>query len=171
MGWVSPIPDANGAVDIRIGNENLCFTGHGYEDKIWGDAPFLDKLQSWYWGHGRLGPYSVVWYDMRANDGTELVSSYVTHNGEVISSGCRSGGVKVRPYGGDSDYPPQPTLDDPAGFTVEFDLGNKGLLKANVTITHDVNNFPLYVRYIGTITGGIEGREQYTSKALFEQLR
>jgi hypothetical protein len=171
MGWVNPIPDANGAVDITIGTEKLSFTGHGYEDKIWGNSPFVDHVQTWYWGHGRLGPYSVVWYDMRTIDGAEIVSSYVTHKGRVISAGCQDGGVKVRPYGGGCTYPPQPRLSDPAGFTADFDLGSDGFLRANVTITLSVHNLPTYVRYIGTISGGIEGGEQYSGKALFEQLR
>lgn len=171
MGWANPIPDANGVVDITIGTERLSFTGHGYEDKIWGDTSLLNNVQSWYWGHGRLGPYSVVWYDMRASDGAEHVSSYVTHNGAVISASCQSGGVKVRPYGGNSTYPPQPTLSNPAGFTADFDLGSYGFLRANVTIKLELLNLPAYVRYVGTISGGIDGGEQYSGKALFEQLR
>ncbi|KAH8706049.1 hypothetical protein BGW36DRAFT_272493, partial [Talaromyces proteolyticus] len=118
IGWVNVVPDAQGTVNMTIDGKLLSFTGYGYHDKNWSNQPFADAVKSWYWGHGRLGPYSVVWYDAIAADGTEYVSGYAVQNGQVVSSTCS--GVKVRPIGVNSEYPPQPSIGSPGGFNIEL---------------------------------------------------
>lgn len=172
VGWANAVPDANAVVDVTIGDERLAFTGYGYHDKNWGDVPFVDVVQSWYWGHGRFGPYSVVWFDTKGDDGINYVSSYVSKNGEILAASCQAGSVQVRPYGGNSTYPPQETLTNPDGFDMSFDLGHLGVLKAKASIeVETVSGFSFYARYIGSIGGGIEGGKQYEGKAQFEQFR
>jgi hypothetical protein len=116
VGWVNPVPDADVAVNFMIDGSELIFDGVGYHDKNWGDQPFFDSVGSWYWGHGRLGPYSVVWFDALDINGTEHSSSYVAKDGKILSAGCGDKSVLVRPWGGDDTYPPPETTANPYGF-------------------------------------------------------
>lgn len=125
-------------------------------------------MDSWYWGHGRLGPYSIVWFDIIGTDGKEHVSSYATLNGEVVSSSCS--GIKVRPTGANSEYPPLTTSGNPEGYHIELDLTNGQVLEVNVTTTLVTTDDPgLYSRFTGAISGGVQGSTVYHGVALYEQ--
>jgi len=126
-------------------------------------------VQSWYWGHGRLGPYSIVWFDVIAGDGAEYVSSYASLNGSVVASSCS--GIKVRPQGANSQYPPVVTSGNPQGFYIELDLGDEEVLEVNVTGTLIITDADLYTRWIGTLSGGIQGSSTYHGVALYEEFK
>lgn len=152
---------------LDIAGESVSFTGVGYHDKNWGDQPFTEAIESWYWGHAHLGPYGVVWFDAIGSDGKEYVSGYVTRSGIPLLSSCQSDALNVRPFG--SAYPPTPSTPQPDGYLMEFDLGPEGKLQVNSTLDLVVVDTPIYFRYTGKVTGGIVGEEQFEGKALGEQ--
>ncbi|KAJ5283089.1 hypothetical protein N7497_001745 [Penicillium chrysogenum] len=174
IGWVNLIPDAVGEVDMKIHGSTLKFRGPGYHDKNWSDQPFIDSVQSWYWGHGRLGPYSIVWFSYLAIDdpsNATYVSSYVARDGELLISACDPSILTVRPVGSPGTtggrYPPRMS-DIPDGFRLEYDLGEaNGQLKVNVSVrTLVAGNGNDYMRWTGDIVGEvIESESQRTEEA------
>ncbi|PKX96163.1 uncharacterized protein P174DRAFT_483410 [Aspergillus novofumigatus IBT 16806] len=148
IGWASLLPDAEASVDVLVGGERVRFTGVGYHDKDvdraknWSDGPFEAAVRTWYWGRGRVGAYSVVWFDMLplGND-TEVVS------------GCEERVVSVRPWKNGmvaAAYPP--VLGDvPDGFRVLYSIG-----------------IEYYARWTGTMTANVAG-EVYEGVGIFEQ--
>jgi hypothetical protein len=116
----------------------------------------------------RLGPYSIVWFDVLAPNGTEYVSSYVSLNGSIIASSCS--GIKVRPTGENSQYPPVVTSGNPEGFHIELDLGIEGVLEVDVKSTLTIADVVLYTRWIGSLSGAISGvlfiKESHCMKSL-----
>jgi hypothetical protein len=139
----------------------------------WGDAPFPSVVGTWYWGHGRLGPYSVVWFDTTSPTGQEYVSAYVSANNQIITGNCVLGGTKVRPSNSSHPYPPSLADFDDAGkgnLHVEIDLGNQGTLAFDVIEKYiTVDAYGYYIRWTGALAGGIKGGKQYTGVALYEQ--
>ena len=57
------MPDADATVDLTVGGVPLQFAGAGYHDSNWGADPFVGNLAHTYWGHARVGPFSVVFSD------------------------------------------------------------------------------------------------------------
>jgi hypothetical protein len=173
VGWANAVPDANAVVNMTVNGAPLQFSGYGYHDKNWGDVPFTQAVQSWYWGHGRLGPYSIVWFDALDTTGKEYTSGYVTKGSTVLESSCSTGAVVVRPYGSNADYPPVPSSGVPTGFNIKFKLGLLGTLDVNAAV--QAIQIPggagsTYGRYIGPLTGTLGG-VKYTGTALFEQFK
>ncbi|KAJ5339286.1 hypothetical protein N7452_006014 [Penicillium brevicompactum] len=163
IGWVNTVPDAVGAVDVNIRGSSLSFKGPAYHDKNWSDRPFMESVESWYWGHGRLGEYSIVWFSYLAlNDTTHstYVSSYVAKDGKVLVSACDSKLLTVRPIGDfgttGTRYPPK-AGDIPVGFHLDFDLGEaEEHLKVNVsTRTAVAGDGEYYVRWTGDLIGEV----------------
>ncbi|KAJ5166099.1 uncharacterized protein N7482_004880 [Penicillium canariense] len=160
MGWVALKPDAVGQVDITVRGSSLSFQGPAYHDKNWSDRPFEESVQSWYWGHGHIGPYSVVWFSYLAVDDPShmaYVSGYVARNGAVLVSSCNSTLLSVRPtgaFGTSARYPPR-AGDVPDGFHLEFDLGDTGWLRANVSGTVVAGDGKYYVRWAGKMAGEV----------------
>ncbi|KAL6823680.1 hypothetical protein V8C40DRAFT_248574 [Trichoderma camerunense] len=163
VGWVNVMPDADASVYFNWSGTVVEFSGTGYHDKNWGNVPMGSTFRSWYWGHGRAGPYSVVWFDFLAVDGTEYKSSYVARDGKILNAACE--GIKVRPFGANSTYPPTTTTGSPSGFNIELLVGHENT-QAKATVTHEFLNVPGAIqRWIGSFEIlGFEGT------ALFEQL-
>lgn len=182
VGWANAIPDAHATVSLTFTPASgttsdvatIDFTdGLGYHDKNWGDKPFLQVTSQWYWGHARLGPYSLVWFDVfdvGNPNMTEYFSGYVAVNGTVLASSCLANAVVVRPWGKNGDFPPTVLTGVPQGLEVVFDLGEQGILSANVT-TGVLATTPQfgYARTLGHLVGGVEGGEVYEGRTLFEQ--
>jgi hypothetical protein len=145
----------------------------GYHDKNWGDAPFFSAVQSWYWGHARLGPYSLVWFDALTYTAKEYFSAYVVKDGEVVESTCKKNSVVVRPWGANSEYPPQVTSGPPEGLGLVFDLGKKdGALVVNVTSDLVVLDAVVYQRFIGSVHGCFEKSGKcFGGRTLYEQFK
>jgi hypothetical protein len=176
VGWSNALPDADVNVNLAIGNSKLVFKGVGYHDKNWGAIPFMTAVQSWYWGHARLGSYSIVWFDTLGRDpasglatGIEYFSGYVAKDGVILDgSGCGNASVKVRPWGGDDVYPPVPTASVPKGFTMEFQL-TQGLFTANFTTGLEIVSSSAYNRFVGPVTGGFQNGKPLKGLGLCEQ--
>ncbi|GFF82314.1 hypothetical protein IFM53868_03431 [Aspergillus udagawae] len=167
IGWASLLPDAQASVDVLVEGERVQFTGVGYHDKNWSDGPFEAAVRTWYWGRGRVGPYSVVWFAMLPlGEKDVVVSGYVAVGREVVVSSCAEGVVSVRPTrnGMAEKYPP--VLGDvPGGFRVVYSMG----LEVNVTLGPMVaGDGKYYARWTGTMTAAVEG-ELYEGVGIFEQ--
>jgi hypothetical protein len=122
----------------------------------------MESVQSWYWGHGRLGSYSIVWFSYLALDdptNTTYVSSYVARDGEILVSACNASALTVRPFGSGTmgnRYPPR-AGDVPDGFHLEFDLGGtNGCLRVNVSAEQVVaGDGQYYMRWTGNLAGEV----------------
>lgn len=123
----------------------------------------MDNVQSWYWGHGRVGPYSIVWFSYLAlNDptNTTYISSYVAKNGQILVSNCCPSLLSVCPWGAynttEGRYPPR-VGDVPEGFRLEFDLNDAGeWLIVDVLAGQVVaGDGQYYMRWTGDLSGEV----------------
>jgi hypothetical protein len=126
-------------------------------------------VDSWFWGHGHFGPYSIVWFDLISTDGTEYVSRYASRGGEILAAACS--GLVVRPTGDNSNYPPGPDTGRPGGFHITLELEGGGTLQADVIPEQIIfANAKQYTRWIGKIRGSLVGsNETFEGVALFEE--
>lgn len=174
VGWSNAVPDAHATVSLRFTADNTTLTindGIGYHDKNWADQPFLASTNLWYWGHARLGPYSLVWFDALDPQGDEYFSGYVAVNGTVLESSCAAGVTIARPWGVNGVFPPNITTGIPQGLEVTFDLGDGQVLWADVTTGAVVIGGETgYARMLGTVVGSVGGSAIYKGRALFEEL-
>ncbi|KAL4863648.1 hypothetical protein BDV12DRAFT_177276 [Aspergillus spectabilis] len=168
VGWANAIPDAVSTVELTVGGHPLTFTGIGYHDKNFGEQNFGSNVGSWYWGHGRLGEYSVVWFDGLTPERQNFVSAYVARNNEILIAQCS--GVTVRPYGEDATYPPLISTEPPSGFVVNFTLPDRDLdlTAAGKHVIAGGRAGLRYTRWSGTLEGVIDG-ELLTGDTMFEQ--
>lgn len=144
----------------------------------WSDRPFTSSVLSWYWGHGRLGPYSLVWFSYIGFDSESdsnpktYVSGFVARDGQTLVSSCAANAVTVRPLPDGSPYPPH-AGDAPSGFLLEFDLSlaeeqsrqgddgtsnsagiSQGVLRVNATAGMFVaGDGQYYMRWTGEMEG------------------
>ncbi|KAJ6552970.1 hypothetical protein B0H19DRAFT_842716, partial [Mycena capillaripes] len=118
IGWANVLPDAAATVDLVIGGTRLAFEGAGYHDKNWTPQPFGNSVGLWYWGHGRIGPYSVVWFDFLDLNGTEYGSAYVAKDDSILVASCDLSSIRVRPIGENATYPPGNDLGFPSGYHI-----------------------------------------------------
>ncbi|KAJ7318403.1 hypothetical protein DFH08DRAFT_892483 [Mycena albidolilacea] len=184
IGWANAVPDANASVDLVVGGVPLKFGGSGYADKNWSDIPFTSRVASWYWGHARLGPYSLVWFDYLDLAGAEHVSVYLARDNKIVGASCALGSVVVRPAG-NTTYPPTLGTPRPEGYRVSVELdgaetsgAGKVELELTATVTAPlVGANPAYARSMGTVTGVISGGADSEAAgklegvALFEQFQ
>ena len=174
IGWSNAIPDARALASFTVNDKSLAFEGIGYHDKNWADAPFVADITTWYWGHGRLGPYSVVWFDTLDTNGKEHVSGYVAKDSVVLTASCANDAASVRPIGKNSQFPPTIVTGNPDGFHVTIDLGQHGTLVFDVfarsILLGGTPNFP-FIRWAGSMTGGIKGGQNYTGTALYDEFK
>ncbi|KAJ6457628.1 hypothetical protein C8R45DRAFT_563619 [Mycena sanguinolenta] len=178
IGWANAIPDAASVVNLKISGTQLAFSGSGYHEKNWSNQVFTSLVGSWYWGHGRIGPYSIVWFDFLGPTGKEAVSAYVSKSDRIVAASCTLGSITVRPTGQNSTYPSVISIGNPSGYRIEVDLGKEsGTLVADVEVLGNlVPVNPEYGRFLGNITGSLvaPGGEATTGllgMALFEQFK
>ncbi|KAJ7449424.1 hypothetical protein B0H11DRAFT_2056792 [Mycena galericulata] len=181
IGWANAVPDAASVVNLSIYGVELAFEGVGYHDKNWSPVPFLTSLASWYWGHGRVGPYSVVWFDFLDTSGIEHVSAFLSENGKIVSASCTPGSISVRPTGAggaNATYPPVISTPDPEGYRIVLALPpaegisgggeGQGTLEIDVAISlQTIRANPEYARFIGNLSTSTG----LTGVALFEQFK
>ncbi|KAJ7660277.1 hypothetical protein DFH06DRAFT_1194162 [Mycena polygramma] len=180
IGWANAVPDAVSTVALTINGDKLAFTGAGYHDKNWSNQVFTSNVASWYWGHGRLGTYSIVWFDYLGLDGEEHVSAYAAKDGRIITASCESRSIRVRPTGQNSGFPPVASTGNPSGYNVTVDLAEVGTLEVAVSVMDNVVDTSVYTRAVGSISGAVipvgghgAGDEKTVlyGKALFEQFK
>lgn len=169
VGWANILPGALGTVDITFRGEKTHFTGIGYHDKNWGDAPFSSAVKTWYWGHALMGPYTLVFFDGIGTDGKEYVSGYVAKDDVIQASTCLASQHSVRPWGANSTFPPLPIIGSVRGLEINFTLYDGKVLSVNLTNDFPMRESPNYSRYLATLKGSIVGCEvDYRGKGLWE---
>lgn len=167
--WSNTVPDAATAVDLVLPDGHLQFQdGIGYHDKNWGDAPFVTAVSSWYWGHARVGPYSLVWLDAWDTKDTEYATGYVVKDGKVLQSSCAPGSLQVRPWPRNQDR-----FAAKQGLSLLFQA-NDTAITLNITTDLLLVDIPVYVRAKGAVSGtilGSDGIEDHLQDgiAVFEQ--
>ncbi|KAK2765076.1 hypothetical protein FQN54_008775 [Arachnomyces sp. PD_36] len=176
LGWVNPLPDAIGTVDVEIDGSKLQFQGTGYHDKNWSPVPFDPALETWYWGHARVGPYSVVWFDIVRGDGERYISSYVSYRAEnengdeaarVLTLSCGAGSVVVTPREG---------MEEEGRFDIRFEIedgdGEGGVLEVDVRPVGILAEAEAggvgYVRWAGKVVGRVS-EEEFEGTSVYEQ--
>jgi hypothetical protein len=97
----------------------------------------------------------------------EKVGGYVLKDGEVVGSTCTTG-LKVRPVG--TPYPPTLLTANPTQLTINMTLNDGSTLNAIVTEKATQINIGLYTRWIGDITGTVNGVTT-SGSALWEQFK
>ncbi|KAF3801973.1 Tyrosinase family protein asqI [Colletotrichum gloeosporioides] len=158
VGWLNPQPDASAIAHFKLGDAALDFSGSGYHDKNWGSVPFTQAVGSWHWGHARIGPYSMVWIDARSPTGDTHRSGLVTKNGTVLLSSCASDSVGVTTWG-------DGLANSTSGLLLEFGLIEGGHLTMNITRTVVIVNSPVYLRYLGAVSGRVGDEFQFVGVA------
>ncbi|KAK9319353.1 hypothetical protein V1517DRAFT_51832 [Lipomyces orientalis] len=161
FGWANAVPDSDARAHLTIGGTKLHIVGRGYHDKNWGDAPLQDTSKTWYWGHAKVGPYAIVWFDYISRDGQEYYSAYLTKNGVPVSLGSS---MTVRPYGPNEtqyQYPPSASSTNPTGFIININAGFAGKFEFTASNDNVVQAIDTYTRWTGQVTGGPVGGEEY----------
>ncbi|RDW86501.1 uncharacterized protein DSM5745_03143 [Aspergillus mulundensis] len=170
-GWANAIPGGPAFADFTIRGEKLRFNGRGYHDKAsnFGSEPFQNALAVSHWGHGTLGEYNIVWYDSLTPNGDEVVSAYVSKNGDILTTSCEPGAIEVRPYGDNSTYPPTSSLEPATGFRINATLP-EGQLELEAQYIYIVlMDGRYYQRFTGNITGTLNGNDLPDGTGLWEQ--
>ncbi|GJD03187.1 hypothetical protein ColKHC_12012 [Colletotrichum higginsianum] len=128
LNWVNPIPDAQATVNLKVRGKPYAFSGTGYHDKVcmirypsnniklpvsglrshitsqnFGPYNFIFNLDQWYWGRGRAGDLSVVWFEHVDKQGKSSANAYLAQGNRILHSVCS--GVTVRPFGKDVVFP------------------------------------------------------------------
>lgn len=164
-------PDAEAVVNFTIDGQILKFNGVGHHEKNWGAVALESSVRFWYWGHGRVGPYSLVWFDGMTPDGKEYFASLIIEKGKIVSQSCEPNSVKVRPWGENAEFPPVRGAAAPSGYSLRYALGEGSAFVANFTREVSQTETDFYKRMIGSFSGGIEGGEQYKGRALCDQFQ
>ncbi|KAL3457338.1 hypothetical protein BJX64DRAFT_280677 [Aspergillus heterothallicus] len=170
IGWANAVPDAEATVEFIVNGQRFEFTGIGYHDQNFGSASLAANVGSWYWGNGRVGAYSVVWYDLLTPTGQNTVSAYVARDGEILVAQCS--GLAVRPYGENATYPPLMSTGNPTGFTITVELPDETVrltATGGYVTAGGWENAP-YTRWAGTLEGRIGG-EDLEGMAIFEEFK
>lgn len=167
--WLNAIPDSVATVNLKLNGTKFAFQGAGYHDKNWIPFVFEANLNQWYWGHGRAGDLSVVWFDYLSKSNESVVSAYIARNNTIIHSACS--GVTVRPFGLGVEYPiPLGSNATIEGYNISIDAGSVGEYKFTITATQQIVAPFLYNRWIGTLEGGLVGEESVSGPALWDQM-
>ena len=80
--WRPLAPRAD--VEVELTHPALRWKGRGYCDANCGDAPLEDAFAYWHWLRAPVGEGSVILYDVRRRDGTDLsLALHADHRGTV----------------------------------------------------------------------------------------
>jgi hypothetical protein len=185
--WCNAIPGGISTVDITIlGTPFQLKNAIGYHDKNWGGISVFDPniLNSWYWGHATVGPYTLVFYDLISGvTGTRFSSAYLAENGVLLFAtqntpfSASSAFSLVLPYGNNTQFPPPNEFNAtlPLGFSVTFVDTNGdeySFLTKSENVALDENLvIGRYNRWVGTATGGKVGGTAGTGVSTTEWLR
>ncbi|KAH8778400.1 hypothetical protein F5883DRAFT_710338 [Diaporthe sp. PMI_573] len=169
--WSNAIPDATTTVYLQVRDTTISFTdGVGYHDKNWGNKSIINGPRYWDWGHGRLGDYSVVWYNLLDYEGNEARRSYVAKDGEALLVSCDADALVVRQRGGEAAWPPTTGLYETDGLSVNYTLPDGRVFAFDVTTELIVRNESgIYQRANGLLRGGFVGGETLEGHAHFEE--
>jgi hypothetical protein len=166
LGWVNAVPDsdARGIIELSDGSRYEIGGGEngavGYHDHNWGDIPFPETIDEWYWGHARLGEWTLVFFDGTGKDGSPFADGYIAKDGEIVVVDCGESSVEVKEFRGDGGL---------TRLEVRYPLPKEKMLAVDVRAV-TVNAFVegVYERYEAVVTGGIVGKRNVTGVGMFE---
>ncbi|KAL4904737.1 hypothetical protein BDW74DRAFT_185587 [Aspergillus multicolor] len=167
LGWIGILPDAVAVVDILVNGERLGFEGYEFHDKIWSSKPFTTSTKSLTRGRAHLGLHSLLWlsYTPVGSNAEQVVSSFLSRDGETVSSGCEAGSVSINPG----------TEETEGGLVSGFQIGFPG---ARASVARDVEILDGggnggaggngqgqekgngHVRWVGRARGTVEGVDE-----------
>jgi hypothetical protein len=173
IGWANAMPSASvtGTFSFGNGTESLHFhNALGYHDMNWSTQSLFSAIDSWYWGHAKLGPYTIVWFDGLDKEGVEHSNAYVAHeNGEILLASCSPGSVTVRPQGKGAQYPPDSQHSGFSSLHVVFET-SKGPFVVDVVPGGTNLAYPgLYQLDFGSVKGGLQGGAVFEGIGEFEE--
>jgi hypothetical protein len=157
------IPDGEATVDFTFGDRKVAFAeGIGYHDKKWGDRPFHHSVKDWYWGHARLGPYSLVWLQSVSRDNKIYSNAFISHP---------NGGKRVSCEGA-SDAPKNVKIQHfDTYFEISFTFKLTEHLKMRVEKTTIIGHHGPFSRWSGSVSATVGGTAKLTltGHALFQE--
>lgn len=123
-------------------------------------------MQAAFWGHARVGPYAVVWWHSRTQDGLDISSEYLARwaDGQILASRCvQNRENNTLGWGKGQIWPLVPGTPAPAGMIIRWDLGDEGVFAMNLTSTGYIFvDVPFWQAGRGAVIGGFEGQETFT---------
>lgn len=63
--WFCAVPGCKVKARYQFAGKTYESEGTGYHDHNWGNIPMQAVVEQWYWGHGNIGPYTVVGYPIQ----------------------------------------------------------------------------------------------------------
>ncbi|PKY01998.1 hypothetical protein P168DRAFT_328989 [Aspergillus campestris IBT 28561] len=159
LGWAPVVAGAEARVEVLVNGTKSVFEGAGYADQIFSLQPLFADLTQWYWGHARVGPYSLVWYyhiDAKhhvsrsfqlAQDGKAVVAACGDRSGTVTPLGGGGGGVPVADPAGITGW--VVSVVDERGREYRFEVRND-----HVAQDQDLMGAAHDIRWIGRVEGG-----------------
>lgn len=164
IGWTNIIPDATADADVTFGDKRVQFTnGIGYHDKKWGDRPFHHSVKHWYWGHARLGAYSIVWLETVGHDGKTFSNAYISHPNGSNRVSCLdnfSGGPKPMNVHIENS-------DQCSEITFTFEGVQQFKMRAEKTKT--IGKHGPFARWTGKVSTTLPGGQKLDGHALFQE--
>lgn len=135
----------------------------------WGAQPANVTVKSWYWGHARAGPYSIVWFTAIAPDGSLHTSSYLSSTGHVLASSCEPSSLTVTPVTNPGESQPDGLPD---GFDLAVAVPGQGTLQVQVKNAARTQLLPgIAGRWIGSVSASFGNGTQWTGVAFYEQFQ
>lgn len=178
--WTNAIPAGIANCKFTVNGQVISFqNGIGYHDHNWGGLILPMLIETWYWGHATVGPYSFVWFDIISTiTGTRFSSTFLVRNGEIIVASQNTPFASsddftlVFPLGNGTDYPPTGNSNLPSAFLIDIvdDSNRWSFFAKAVDVTS--NGFGgFYTRWIGTVSGGEIGGDLYCGSGVWEWMR
>lgn len=150
VGWSNAVPSAvvTGAFSLDDGSTYVFDeTSLGYHDKNWGDIPFTEAINSWWWGHATLGPYTFVWFDGLKPDLSKFAEAYIAEQGNILTSTCATDSTTVT-----AQTSANGTI---TGINVQINTPNT-LFNLSVKITGFIlNGIPVYGQWAARVSGAV----------------
>ncbi|EIN14706.1 hypothetical protein PUNSTDRAFT_41835 [Punctularia strigosozonata HHB-11173 SS5] len=198
LGWANAVPThfkqgATATGFLTLGNETFSYSGSGYHDSNFGLKQLSETANHWYWGRGRVGPYTLVYFSYLPKNSSVpatdpnawYTSGYLSLDGVQILDFCSAEQsvaahakkhLAIETSGAIWSEGPD-VVGNPDNSTVSIAVTyslNAAEYKFNMTsIAVGLAGSPLvpYARWTSSITGGRVGGETYTGgRGFFELL-
>jgi hypothetical protein len=185
--WLVAVPE--GAVTGTLSADGVTWqvTGSGYHDHNWGNVSPADLFESWWWGRGRCGPYTVIASEIHgraALGGTRIPLFFVA---DLQQRAVDAYGSDVSVAEGPPVRHPDPKHERPIGLRIsfaaadgsraEFRTSNRLLTSADLLATRSpaikmaaaiMSKKPWYTRLVSPITLRLAGQSGYEGEGTLE---
>lgn len=86
--WLVAVPTGEVNATISIGDNKNQYTGLGYHDHNWGNAPMAKLINHWYWGGAVIGDYRIICAHLVAEKAfgyNHFDTFYILKKGELMA--------------------------------------------------------------------------------------